>query len=151
MTSKGIDHEQEGSHPELGFEVLKRAEHKYVANAALAHHEGHEVISTYTTLAAAADAISAARPGARRENVERYIKRLEQLEDIACGYRGVMKAYAIQAGRELRIFVNGNSIPDKGLPKLSRDISRQIEDEVAYPGEVKVTLIRETRQTSVAR
>ena len=149
---KALDHEQEGSHPELGFEVLKRYnEHKYVANAALAHHEGHEVISNYTTLTAAADAISAARPGARRENVERYIKRLEQLEDIACGYRGVMKAYAIQAGRELRIFVNGNSIPDKGLPKLSRDIARQIEDEVAYPGEVKVTLIRETRQTSVAR
>jgi ribonuclease Y len=149
---KAIDHEQEGSHPELGYEALKRyGEGEIVANAALAHHEGHEVLSVYTTLAAAADAISAARPGARRDNVERYIKRLQQLEDIACGFKGVMKAYAIQAGRELRVIVDGHRLPDQGLPKVARDIAREIEDQVAYPGEVRVTLIRETRQTAVAR
>jgi ribonuclease Y len=109
------------------------------------------VLSVYTTLAAAADAISAARPGARRDNVERYIKRLQQLEDIACGFKGVMKAYAIQAGRELRVIVDGHRLPDQGLPKVARDIAREIEDQVAYPGEVRVTLIRETRQTAVAR
>ena len=109
---KAIDHEQEGSHPELGYEALKRYnENEIVGNAALAHHEGHEVISVYTTLAAAADAISAARPGARRENVERYIKRLEQIEDIACDFKGVMKAYAIQAGREVRVWSTGTSSP----------------------------------------
>ena len=149
---KAIDHEQEGSHPELGYEALKRYnENEIVGNAALAHHEGHEVISVYTTLAAAADAISAARPGARRENVERYIKRLEQIEDIACDFRGVMKAYAIQAGREVRVLVDGHKLTDDALPKLSRSIARRIEDEVAFPGEVRVTAIREIRQTAVAR
>ncbi|TVR40377.1 MAG: ribonuclease Y [Planctomycetota bacterium] len=149
---KAIDHEQEGSHPELGYEALKRYnESEIVANAALAHHEGHEVLSTYTTLAAAADAISAARPGARRENVERYIKRLEQIEDIACAFDGVMKAYAIQAGREVRVLVDGHKLPDDALPKLARSIARRIEDEVAFPGEVRVTTIRETRQSAVAR
>ncbi|TVR15289.1 MAG: ribonuclease Y [Planctomycetota bacterium] len=149
---KAIDHEQEGSHPELGYEALKRYnESEIVANAALAHHEGHEVLTTYTTLAAAADAISAARPGARRENVERYIKRLEQIEDIACTFTGVMKAYAIQAGREVRVIVDGHKLTDDALPKLARSIARRIEDEVAFPGEVRVTTIRETRQTAVAR
>ena len=149
---KAIDHEQEGSHPELGFEALNRYnENDIVANAALAHHEGHEVLSVYTTLAAAADAISAARPGARRENVERYIKRLEQIEDIACDFKGVMKAYAIQAGREVRVLVDGHKLTDDALPKLSRSIARRIEDEVAFPGEVRVTTIREIRQTAVAR
>ena len=149
---KAIDHEQEGSHPVLGYEALKRyGETEIVANAALAHHEGQEVLSVYTTLAAAADAISAARPGARSDNAERYIKRLEQLEDIACSYKGVQKAYAIQAGRELRVIVNGHALPDSELPKVARDIARRIEDEVAYPGEVKVTVIREIRQIAVAR
>ncbi|MDA3963861.1 MAG: ribonuclease Y [Planctomycetota bacterium] len=149
---KALDHEQEGSHPELGFEALKRyGENEIVANAALAHHEGHEVLSAYTTLTAAADAISAARPGARRENVERYIKRLQALEDIACSFKGVKKSYAIQAGRELRVIVNGHVLGDGTLPKTARSIARRIEDEVAYPGEVRVTVIRETRQTAVAR
>ena len=149
---KALDHEQEGSHPELGYELLKRYnEHAIVCNAALAHHEGHDVLTMYTTLTAAADAISAARPGARRENVERYLKRLQQLEEIACGFRGVQKAYAIQAGRELRVIINSHKMRDDALPKLARDIARRIEDEVAYPGEVKVTTIRETRQQAVAR
>jgi len=149
---KALDHEHEGSHPELGHAILKRyGENETVANAALAHHEGHEVLSPYTTFAAAADAISAARPGARRENAERYLKRLQQLEDIACTFKGVHKAYAIQAGRELRVFVDGGRIDDKVLPKVARDIARRIEGEVAYPGEVKVTLIRETRHSATAR
>ena len=139
-------------HPELGYEILKRYnEHAIVCNAALAHHEGHDVLTLYTTLTAASDAISAARPGARRENVERYLKRLQELEEIACGFRGVQKAYAIQAGRELRVIINSHKMRDDGLPKLARDIARRIEDEVAYPGEVKVTTIRETRQQAVAR
>ncbi len=149
---KAIDHEQEGSHPELGFEALNRyGENEIVANAALAHHEGHDVLTLYTTITAAADAISAARPGARRENVERYIKRLQQLEDIACSFKGVMKSYAIQAGRELRVIVNSSQLEDNAMNKIARDIARRVEDEVAYPGEVKVTLIRETRTAAVAR
>ncbi len=149
---KAIDHEQEGSHPELGYEALKRyGESEIVANAALAHHEGHAVLSAYTVLAAAADAISAARPGARSKNVEGYIKRLEKLEEIACAQHGVQKAYCIQAGRELRVIVSGRDVPDADLPKLARDIAKRIEDEVQFPGEVKVTIIRELRHTAVAR
>ncbi len=149
---KAIDHEQEGSHPELGYEALKRyGESEIVANAALAHHEGRPVLSAYTVLAAAADAISAARPGARSKNVEGYIKRLEKLEEIACAQHGVQKAYCIQAGRELRVIVSGKDVPDADLPKLARDIAKRIEDEVAFPGEVKVTIIRELRHTAVAR
>ncbi len=149
---KAIDHEQEGSHPELGYAALKRYnESEIVGNAALAHHEGHTVISAYTTLAAAADAISAARPGARSANTENYLKRLAQLETIACAHPGVQKAYAIQAGRELRVIINGHTVPDNELPKIARDIARTISDQVAFPGEVKVTLIREMRQFAIAR
>jgi ribonuclease Y len=149
---KAIDHEQEGSHPQLGYEALKRyGEGEIVANAALAHHEGHAVLSAYTVLAAAADAISAARPGARRDNHEVYVKRLQQLEEIACSFKGVQKAYAIQAGRELRVIVNGHTLADEGLAKVARDIAKRIEDEVAFPGEIRVTMIRETRAMAVAR
>ena len=149
---KAIDHEQEGSHPELGYQALKRYnESELVANAALAHHEGHAVISAYTTLAAAADAISAARPGARSQNTENYLKRLTQLETIACSAPGVQKAYAIQAGRELRVIVNGHHVADGEMAKIARDIARNISDQVAFPGEVKVTLIREMRHIAVAR
>jgi ribonuclease Y len=149
---KAIDHEQEGSHPQLGYEALKRfGESETVANAALAHHEGHDPLTPYTVLAAAADAISAARPGARRANVEQYLKRLAQLEDIAVRFPGVQKAYAIQAGREIRVLVNQHTVPDGELPKLGRDITRAIADQVAFPGEIRVTLIRETRHIAVAR
>lgn len=149
---KAIDHEQEGSHPELGYEALKRyGESEIVANAALAHHEGRPVLSVYTVLAAAADAISASRPGARSKNVEGYIKRLEKIEEIACAQHGVQKAYCIQAGRELRVIVSGKDVQDAELPKLARDIARRIEDEVQFPGEVKVTIIRELRHIAVAR
>ena len=149
---KAIDHEQEGSHPQLGYEALKRfGESETVANAALAHHEGHDPLTPYTILAAAADAISAARPGARRANMEQYLKRLAQLEDIAVKFPGVQKAYAIQAGRELRVIVNQHTVPDGEMAKMGRDITRAIADQVAFPGEVKVTLIRETRHVAVAR
>lgn len=149
---KAIDHEQEGSHPQLGYEALKRyGESETVANAALAHHEGHDPLTPYTVLAAAADAISAARPGARRANLEQYLKRLAQLEDIAVRFPGVQKAYAIQAGRELRVIVNQHTVADAELAKMGRDITRAIADQVAFPGEVKVTLIRETRHIAVAR
>ena len=149
---KAIDHEQEGSHPELGHQALKRwGESEIVANAALAHHEGHAVLSVYTVLAAAADAISAARPGARHHSTENYLKRLAQLESIALGFTGVQKAYAIQAGRELRVIVHGHEVPDTEVPKLARDIARAVEDQVSFPGEVKVTCIREIRHIAVAR
>ena len=149
---KAIDHEQEGSHPELGYEALKRwGESEIVANAALAHHEGHDVLTAYTVIAAAADAISAARPGARHQSVENYLKRLTQLETIALGFPGVQKAYAVQAGRELRVLVHGLTLPESEMPRLARDIARTIEDQVTYPGEVKVTCIREMRSLAVAR
>jgi ribonuclease Y len=149
---KAIDHEQEGSHPQLGYDALKRYnESEIVANAALAHHEGHAPISAYTVLAAAADAISAARPGARSHNTENYLKRLAQMELIACSRPGVQKAYAIQAGRELRVIINGHTVPDGEMAKAARDIARQIEEQCSYPGEVKVTLIREMRQIAMAR
>lgn len=149
---KAIDHEQEGSHPQLGYEALKRfGESETVANAALAHHEGHDPLTPYTVLAAAADAISAARPGARRANLETYLKRLAQLEDIAVRFPGVQKAYAIQAGRELRVIVNQHAVPDGEMAKVARDITRAIADQVAFPGEIKVTLIRETRHVAIAR
>jgi ribonuclease Y len=149
---KAIDHDQEGSHPVLGYEALKRyGESEIVANAALAHHEGHAVLSAYTTLAAAADAISAARPGARSHDAGKYLKRLEQLEEIAASFPGVQKAYAIQAGRELRVIVNHHTLGDGQIAKIAHDIARRIEGEVAFPGEVKVTVIRELRQTAVAR
>ncbi len=149
---KAIDHEQEGSHPELGYEALKRwGESEIVANAALAHHEGHDVLTAYTVIAAAADAISAARPGARHQSVENYLKRLTQLETIALSFPGVQKAYAVQAGRELRVLVHGLTLPESEMARLARDIARTIEDQVTYPGEVKVTCIREMRSLAVAR
>ncbi len=149
---KAIDHEQEGSHPQLGYEALKRyGESETVANAALAHHEGHEPLTAYTVLAAAADAISAARPGARRANTEQYLKRIAQLEAVAVNFPGVQKAYAVQAGRELRVLVNQHTIPDSELPRVARDITRAIASQVAFPGEIKVTLIREIRHVAIAR
>jgi ribonuclease Y len=149
---KAIDHEQEGSHPQLGYEALKRyGESEIVANAALAHHEGHEVLSAYTVIAAAADAISAARPGARRDILESYVKRLEKLEGIADSFKGVSKSFALQAGREIRIMVESEKISDEEAVWLSKDIARRIENELEYPGQIKVTVIRETRATDYAK
>jgi ribonuclease Y len=149
---KALDHEHEGSHPVLGHEALLRyGESEIVANAALAHHEGHEVISAYTTLAAAADAISAARPGARHHNLENHLKRIAQVEEIALGFTGVQRAYAIQGGRELRVIVDAAKVADDSLIRTAREIARMIEDQVRFPGEIKVTIIRELRGFAVAR
>ncbi len=149
---KALDHDREGSHPDLGAAALAElGEKETVVDAARHHHEDPgRGGSIYSTLVAAADAISAARPGARHENAERFIQRLGQLEDIACSYPGVTKAYAIQAGHELRVFIDAHAVSDSALPKLAHDIARQIEAEVAYPGDVKVNLIREIRQVVYA-
>ena len=149
---KAIDHEIEGSHPEIGANFLKRFnESAIVLNAVLGHHGDVTPDNPYTPLVAAADAMSASRPGARRETLERYIKRLEKLEEIATGFKGVQKAYAIQAGREIRVIVDAENVDDESAIKVARDIAKKIEDEMTYPGEIQVTLLREVRCIEYAR
>ncbi|MHC4563644.1 MAG: ribonuclease Y [Planctomycetota bacterium] len=149
---KAVDHEVDGSHPQIGSELLKRyKERPEVIEAAGAHHGDIEATSIYTPIVASADAISAARPGARRDSVERYIQRLQKLEEIASTFEGVEQAYAIQAGREVRVIVDAANVDDRLSSKVARDIARRIEDEMEYPGEIRVTLIRETRCTEYAR
>jgi ribonuclease Y len=149
---KSMDHEQEGGHPQIGMEFLKRFnEPEAVLNAALAHHGDVPATTPYTIIVMAADAISASRPGARRESLERYVKRLQELEDLAMNFEGVRQAYAIQAGREVRVIVDARLIDDRASAKLARDISKKIEAELTYPGEVKVTVLREVRSVEYAR
>jgi ribonuclease Y len=149
---KAADHEMEGGHPAVGAELLKRyGERAEVVHAARGHHDDIRVDYIYTVLVAAADAISAARPGARRESLERYIKRLEDLEALACGFPGVEQAFAVQAGREIRIVVNPRQINDREAARLCRDIAQAIEDTLTYPGEIKVNVLRETRHIETAR
>lgn len=149
---KAVDHEQEGTHPELGGDVCKRCgEADEVISSVTSHHVQGEQESIYATLVQAADAISAGRPGARRETLERYIKRLEKLEAIANSYENVEKSFAIQAGRELRVIAKAEKLNDDQAARVCRQIAKQIEDELTYPGEVKVTLIRELRITEYAR
>ncbi len=149
---KAVDHEVEGGHPQIGADILKRFnERPEVVNAVAGHHNDVVATSIYTPLVAAADAISAARPGSRRESLERYIKRLEQLEGIATGFEGVKQAYAVQAGREIRVIVDADRIDDKMASKIAYDVAKKIEQEMTYPGEVKVTLIREVRAVEFAR
>ncbi|MBN2711693.1 MAG: ribonuclease Y [Planctomycetes bacterium] len=149
---KAVDHEQEGTHPELGGEVAKLCgEDEHVIKSIMDHHSTSEPSSIYTVIVQAADAISAGRPGARRETLEKYVKRLERLETIATSYEYISKAFAIQAGRELRVIANADKMNDDQSAKVCRQIAKQIEDELTYPGEVKVTLIRETRITEYAR
>jgi ribonuclease Y len=149
---KAIDHEVEGGHPEIGAEFAKRhGEDDIVVNAIAAHHQGCEAKSLYPALVAAADALSAARPGARRETLERYIKRLERLEEVARSFEGIEQTYAIQAGREVRVIVKADQVSDEKMTVLGRDIANAIEAELRYPGEIKVTLIRETRVVEYAR
>ena len=149
---KAVDHEVEGGHPEIGAELLKRyGEKPEIVEAAAGHHGNIEAQSIYTPIVSAADAISASRPGARRDTVERYIQRLQKLEDIAATFEGVEQAYAIQAGREVRVIVDAAAIDDRLSGKIARDIARRIEDEMEYPGEIQVTLIRETCCTEFAR
>lgn len=149
---KAIDHEVEGSHPDIGANYLKRfSESSIVLNAVAGHHGDILPDNPYTPLVAAADAISASRPGARRETLERYIKRLEKLEEIATGFTGVESAYAIQAGREIRVIVNANEVDDESAMKVARDIAKKVEDEMTYPGEIQVTLLREVRCVEYAK
>ncbi len=149
---KAIDHEVEGSHPAIGANYLKRfSESPIVLNAVAGHHGDVPADNPYTPLIAAADAISASRPGARRETLERYIKRLEQLEEIANSFKGVESAYAIQAGREIRVIVNANEVDDGAAMKIARDIATKIQAEMTYPGEILVTLLREVRCIEYAK
>ena len=149
---KAIDHEVEGGHPAIGADIARRCgEDPVVVNAIAAHHEDVRMETSYAVLTAAADAISAARPGARRDTLERYVQRLQKLEEIACRYEGVDHAYAIQAGREIRVMVNPTKVGDRTAQRMAREIARSIENELTYPGEVKVTLVRETRVTDYAR
>jgi ribonuclease Y len=149
---KAVDHEMEGGHPHIGAELARRYnENPDVVNAIAAHHGDGEITSIYTSLVSAADAISASRPGARRESLERYVRRLEQLETVANGFAGVKQAYAIQAGREIRVIADASEVDDESTVKLARDIAKKIEDEMQYPGEIKVTLLREVRAVEYAR
>ncbi len=149
---KALDHEIEGSHPVIGANFLRRFnEPSIVLNAVEGHHGDILPDNPYTPLIAAADAISASRPGARRETLERYIKRLEKLEEIANSFPGVENAYAIQAGREIRVIVNAEKIADEAATKIARDIAKKVEAEMTYPGEIQVTLLRELRCIEYAR
>jgi ribonuclease Y len=149
---KAMDHEVEGGHPAIGANYLKRFEESpIILNAVEGHHGDVAANNPYTPLVAAADAISASRPGARRETLERYIKRLEKLEEIACSFQGVDSCFAIQAGREIRVIVDAEKINDDVATKIARDIAKKIEDEMTYPGEIKVTLLREVRCIEYAR
>ena len=149
---KAIDHEVEGSHPVIGANYLKRFnESPIILNAVLGHHGDIPADNPYTPLVAASDAVSASRPGARRETLERYIKRLEKLEEIAGAFKGVENAYAIQAGREIRVIVNAEQVDDEAAMKVARDIAKKVEDEMTYPGEIQVTLLREVRCVEYAK
>lgn len=149
---KAISHEVNGRHTEIGGDAARRyGENDIIVNAIVGHHQDVEATSLYTPIVEAADAISGARPGARRETLESYVKRLEKLEDIANGFEGVAKAYAIQAGREIRIMVSQDSIDDAQAAKLAFDISRKLEQELDYPGHIKVVVIRETRAVEYAK
>ncbi len=149
---KAADHEAEGGHPKIGAELLKRyGEGPEVVHAALGHHDDIRIDNPYTVLVAAADACSASRPGARRETLERYIKRMEELETIASGFPGVEQAFAIQAGRELRVLASAKDTTDASAAKICRDIAQAFEEQLTYPGEIKVTVLRESRVTEMAR
>ena len=149
---KSVDHEVEGSHIQIGVDLCRKyKESPMIINAVEAHHGDVEPESLIACLVQAADAISAARPGARRETLETYSNRLKQLEDIANGFKGVDKSFAIQAGREIRIMVVPDQIGDADMVLLARDISKQIENDLEYPGQIKVNVIRESRVTDYAR
>jgi ribonuclease Y len=149
---KGLTHEQEGTHVELGYALCKRhGEPDQVLNAIKAHHDEEPHRYPETFLVTAADAISGARPGARREMFETYVKRLEKLEEIAQGFDGVERCFAIQAGREVRVMVDPEAARDEDMTRMSEDIARKLEEELQYPGQIKVVVIRETRAVDFAR
>ena len=149
---KALDHELEGSHQSIGATIArKHGESNKVVNAIEVHHGEGDTISVEGTLVAAADALSAARPGARKEALEGYLKRLEKLEEIATSFNGVNKCYAIQAGREIRIIVKPEEVNEELSDQLSRDLAKKIEEELTYPGQIKVTVIRESRYVEYAK
>ena len=149
---KALDHEQEGTHIQLGVEIAKKyKENDEIVHAIHAHHGEVEAKTIIAFIVQAADAISAARPGARRENIENYIKRLEKLEEIANSFNGVETSFAIQAGREVRIVVKPEVISDDQMVLIARDIANKIENELEYPGQIKVNVIRENRAVDFAK
>jgi ribonuclease Y len=149
---KAVDHEIEGSHATIGADLARKyGEPKEIVHAIAAHHDDVKPESIIAVLVQSADALSAARPGARREMLETYVKRLEDLERIATSFTGVSKCYAIQAGREIRIIVDNDRISDEDATLLSKDIARKVEKELSYPGQIKITVIRETRAVEFAR
>ena len=149
---KALDHDMEGTHVEIGVEVLRKfKENELIINAVQAHHGDVEPKTIEAVLVQAADAISASRPGARRETLETYIKRLEKLEEIADSFEGVEKSFAIQAGREVRLIVKPDKISDDEMVIMARDVAKKVEDEMEYPGQIKVNVIRETRAIEYAK
>ncbi len=149
---KAVDHEIEGTHSSIGFDLAKKyGEKEKVLNAIVSHHGDEPASCVESVLVAAADALSAARPGARRETLETYLKRLEKLEEVANSFKGVEKTFAIQAGREIRIIVKPEEVTDITAAQISREIAKKIEEEMAYPGQIKVTVIRESRYVEYAK
>ena len=149
---KAVDHEREGSHIQLGAELCRKyKESPIVINAVESHHGDVEPQSLIACIVQAADTISAARPGARRETLETYTTRLKQLEEITNNFKGVDKSFAIQAGREIRVMVVPEQVSDTDMVLLARNISKQIEEELEYPGQIKVNVIRESRVTDYAK
>jgi ribonuclease Y len=149
---KAIDHEVEGSHQKIGADFCKRFnERPEVLNAIEGHHGDIPATSPYTPIVMAADAISASRPGGRRESLERYVQRLQQLEEIAKSHHGVTEAFAIQAGREIRVIVDAKRVDDAVAAMIARDVAKQIEEQMTYPGEIRVTVLREVRAVALAR
>jgi ribonucrease Y len=149
---KAIDREMDGTHLQIGIDLLRKyGETEEVVHAMACHHGDYDPETVEAVLVTAADALSAARPGARREILETYVKRLKQLEEIAGSFKGVQKTFAIQAGREIRIIVDSEKISDEESIWLSRDIARRLEAELTYPGQIKVTVIRETRAIEFAK
>lgn len=149
---KAVDQDMEGSHPEIGADLLKKyGENEVVVDAALSHHKDSDIMRPYTVIAAIADAISATRPGARRDTVERYLRRIEDLEKIANDFKGVETTYAISAGREIRVIVKPDVVGDEQAQVMARDIARKIEENLQYIGQVKVTVIREKREVEYAK
>ncbi|MDW7973392.1 MAG: HDIG domain-containing protein, partial [Thermodesulfovibrio sp.] len=149
---KAVDHEMEGSHQEIGAMLARKyGESEEVINAILSHHEDVEFSCVESALVAAADALSAARPGVRRETIESYIKRLTKLEELAMSFQGVQTCYAIQAGREVRLIVRPDMVTDEECALIAKELSRRIERELSYPGQIKVTVIRESRFIEYAK
>jgi ribonucrease Y len=149
---KALTHEVEGSHAIIGAEIARRyGEHEDVVHAIEAHHNEVEVRTIEAVLTQAADAMSGGRPGARRESLEAYVKRLERLEEIAKTHEGVEKVFAMQAGREIRVMVLPDVVDDLAAGVLARDIAKQVEEELTYPGQIRITVVRESRATEFAR